>query len=306
MKTISDQLEEMGLKKAIEENLLKNYNDALKNKYFKQLIEQLNMDSKYLMKYTSLLEESSKDYANCQKCKAIVECKNKITGHAYLPIVIDNILKFGYRPCRYQRKINEETEHYKNVYLFDIPQELKSAKMSDIYMEDEGRYPIIVWLNNFKKNYVPNKEQKGLYLHGNFGSGKTYLISALFNELAKNNVKSAIIYWPEFLRELKSSFQTDFSEKFNYIKKVQLLLIDDIGAEVVTEWGRDEILGPILQHRMQQHLPTFFTSNLDLKTLEQHLSTTRDGVSKIKARRIIERINQLTEEKQIIGKNLRK
>lgn len=306
MKTLSEQMEEMGLKKQIQKDLEKAYDEALKNKHFKELVEKLNMDRKLLMKYTTLLEESSLDYANCKKCKSLLECKNKITGYAYLPMKIDGNLEFGYQACSYQQKLQQETAHLKNVYFFDMPEELKNAKISDIYMEDERRFPLIVWINNFVKNYVKDSKQKGLYLHGSFGSGKTYLIAAAFNELAKENIRSAIIYWPEFLRDLKSSFDTDFSEKFDYIKKIPLLLIDDIGAETVTEWGRDEILGPILQYRMQQHLTTFFTSNLDLKTLEQHLSITRDGVSKIKARRIIERINQLTEEQKLISKNFRK
>lgn len=306
MKKISNQLTEMGLNRELKKDLEEAYDKALKNKDFKELVTSLGIESDVLMKYTSLLEESSREYGNCQKCKNLLECKNKITGYTYLPIIVDNMLEFGYRPCRYQRKHQQKTAYLNNVYLFDIEDTLKGARMSDIYMDDESRYPLIVWLNDFQKNYLKNPKQKGLYLHGNFGCGKTYLIAALFNELAKDNIKSAIIYWPEFLRNLKSSFSTNFSWKFEYIKKVPLLLIDDIGAEAVTEWGRDEILGSILQYRMQQDLTTFFTSNLDLKILEKHLSATKDNVSNVKARRIIERIKQLTEEQKIISKNLRK
>ena len=31
-----------------------------------------------------------------------------------------------------------------------------------------------------------------------------------------------------------------------------MLLLDDIGAETVTEWSRDEVLGTILQYRMEE------------------------------------------------------
>ena len=41
------------------------------------------------------------------------------------------------------------------------------------------------------------------------------------------------------------------------IKQIPLLLIDDIGAEKLTDWARDEILGSILQYRMDFKLPTF-------------------------------------------------
>lgn len=65
------------------------------------------------------------------------------------------------------------------------------------------------------------------------------------------------------------------------------------------------MLGPILQYRMQNHLPTFFTSNLTLEELETSLSITSSGVDKVKARRIIERIKQLTLPMELIGKNRR-
>ena len=45
---------------------------------------------------------------------------------------------------------------------------------------------------------------------------------------------------------------------------------------------------------------------LDLKALEQHLSISSSGVEVVKARRIIERIKQLTEVKEMISVNLRK
>lgn len=74
----------------------------------------------------------------------------------------------------------------------------------------------------------------------------------------------------------------------------------------MTAWARDEILCTILQYRMDEKLPTFFTSNLDISELENHLSITKDGVSDVKARRIIERIKQLTVSQEMISKNLRK
>lgn len=176
--------------------------------------------------------------------------------------------------------------------------------MKDIFKDDSSRLETIEWIFKFIKAY-PNTE-KGLYLYGNFGCGKTYLIAAMFNELAKKNVRSAIIYWPEFLRDLKNSFNTDFKEKFEHIKKVPLLLIDDIGAENTTDWGRDEVLGPILQYRMQMDLKTFFTSNFDISSLEAHFGVSKDKISVVKAKRVMERINHLTEERKIVGKNRRR
>ena len=47
-------------------------------------------------------------------------------------------------------------------------------------------------------------------------------------------------------------------------------------------------------------------SNLNKEALEQHLASSKDGTEEIKARRILERINQLTDNITLISKNLRK
>ena len=110
---------------------------------------------------------------------------------------------------------------------------------------------------------------------------------------------------------MKASFQKSeeqdvtFSEKYEYIKNIPYLLIDDIGAENVSSWGRDEILGTLLQYRMNENLSTFFTSNLTIEELENHLATGNNKTEKVKARRIIERIKCLTNDIEIIGKSRR-
>lgn len=306
MKTINQAVENLGFKKKINDELEKEFKDKLKDEDFKNLVEKLKLSPDKLIKYTSDLDRCSKIYKHCLGCKSILECPYEMTGYAYLPKVVDGNMTFCYQSCKYRKKLDKQNNYLKNIYLFEVPHEIKEASMDKIYMKDANRVETIEWLHKFINNYRENKQQKGLYLYGNFGCGKTYLMAAMFNELAKDNVKSAILYWPEYLRDLKASFQSDFKEKFETIKKIDLLLIDDIGAENTSTWGRDEILGPILQYRMQEHLPTFFTSNLNLEALEEHLAVSKDGTEVIKARRIIERINQLTDTITLISKNLRK
>lgn len=306
MKTTTEIIGDLKLKPFIKDKLKKDYEDALKDEDFSLLVSKLKVSKEVLINNTSTLEECAKNYKQCLSCKSIVTCPYQMAGYCYLPKVIDNNLTFSYIPCKFEKKLIKEQNYLNNIYLFDIPKEIKEARLDKIYMKDANRFEVIEWLHKFVNNYDTNKNQKGLYLYGNFGCGKTYLVSAMFNELAHRNVKSAIIYWPEYLRNLKSSFDTDFKDKFEYIKTVPLLLIDDIGAESVTSWSRDEILGPILQYRMQESLPTFFTSNLDIKALELHLSMSKEGIENIKAKRIIERISQLSEIKTMISKNLRK
>ena len=286
-----------------------DYNEAIdNNKTLKKIVSKLKLPDDYLMKYTSKLEECAQEIDNCSKCKGLDYCKNSYQGYILSPDILNENLVFDEIPCKYYLKNEEQNKYKKNIYLFEVPKEIKEASMKNIHLDDSERYDIIKWLKNFIDTYTPKEGNKGLYLTGNFGCGKTYLISACLNELAKKDHKIAIIYYPEFLRSLKESFgdNDEYNEKFNFIKKTELLLIDDIGAETMTEWSRDEVLGTILQYRMQEGLTTFFTSNLTIKDLEEHFSISSKGVEKVKAKRIIERIKQLTTEKMMVSANKRK
>ncbi|MCM1370946.1 MAG: primosomal protein DnaI [Clostridium sp.] len=300
---LKDKIRDMSENKEV--SLSKEFDIALKDDKFKKIADKLKLKKDLLCKYTSTLKTCSDNYDKCLKCKNIMECKQEITGYCYLPFVIDNKLNFNYQPCKYKKELVKETKYLKNTYLYNEPSELNNASIKDIYIKDKNRFEAIENIQKFLVEYRKDKNQKGIFLYGNFGCGKTYLVCALFNELAKENIKSAVIFWPEFLRELKSSFSSDFKEKYEYIKKIELLLIDDIGAENTTLWSRDEILGPLLQYRMQEKKPTFFTSNFDLEGLEQHFAITKDNVEEVKAKRIMERIKQLTVQIQVVSKNLR-
>lgn len=275
---------------------------------FRKIANDLDLPTNTLMKYTTKLEKSSCELKNCKKCKNIFECKNEVNGYVYYPQKNDEDIEFCYIPCKYKKQLDEINQFKDNIYYFNISENLKNASMASIDIEDKNRFETIKWVNNFIKGYTKGIPQKGIYLNGNFGCGKTYLLSAMLNELAKKGHKVAMIYYPEFLRALKESFNStdEYKNKFNYIKKVEILLLDDIGAESVTEWSRDEILGTILQYRMEENLPTLFTSNLTMKELETHLSTTNKDIDIVKARRIIERIKQLTTDITMISENKRK
>lgn len=304
MKNITDILKD---KNNVDSFKLEKYFDECYNDddEFKKVITRLKRPKDELIKYTSLFKDSANELKNCKNCKNILECKNNVCGYVYYPNVEQDNIIFSYIPCKYKKKLDKDSEYKKYITNIDMPNEIVNASMKDIFTDDKDRLEAIKWLTTFIKKYENNEKCKGLYLTGNFGCGKTYLISACFNELAKKGKKVAIVYYPEFLRNLKESFLDDFKSSFDKIKKSELLLLDDIGAETVTNWNRDEILGTILQYRMQEKLPTFFTSNLTIKELEHHLAAS-DSEGKIKARRIIERIKYLTDNIVMIAENKRK
>lgn len=300
MKNVSDIV-----KKKNSTTLKQSFINAIKNSEFSEYINSLQMEEELLMKYTSTLEDAFNEYHNCKECSNLFMCKNKVEGYQLRPQREKDTLCFSYVMCRYKKKQEEDNRYLQNISYYNLSKQLQQASFKNLYKDDVSRVPILKYMTDFMKCYENHEKTKGLYLTGSFGTGKTYLISALFNDMARKGVRCSIVYYPEFLRDLKASFQTDYKEKFDYIKKCELLLLDDIGAENVSSFNRDEVLGPILQYRMEENLPTFFTSNLTLEELEENLSITTSGPDRVKARRIIERIKQLTQQMQLVSKNRR-
>lgn len=283
--------------------LVESYVNASKDPDFKKLVNRIKVKDEVAMKYTSKLQDSVCELKNCSKCKGLDQCKNRRKGAVYYPDVQNNMLVFNSIACKYQKEYDASLEN--TSVSFEEPYQIRIANIKDIDLTDKKRAPLIKWIKDFYKKYETDKHIKGLYLHGSFGAGKTYIIAALLNELAKNGYKTVMMYYPKMLVDLKESFSGDFADKMNLIQNCDVLLIDDLGAENVTGWNRDEILGTILQSRMDQCLPTFITSNLNKEELEEHLSYAGSEKNVLKAKRLIERINQLTEDMEMISKNRR-
>ena len=205
-----------------------------------------------------------------------------------------------------QRKSLEKINN--RITTLYLPKMIKEASLEDFEMTD-GRSQAVqeasIFISSYKQH--PSMFVKGLYLVGNFGVGKTYLLGAIAKKLAEDGYDSTLIHFPSFAVEMKQAIGKDtMIQLLNKIKTAPILMIDDIGADAMSSWIRDDVLGVILQYRMQEMLPTFFSSNFSMKELERHLTVTQKGDQEpIKAMRIMERITYLSQEIMMIGQNRR-
>ncbi len=120
---------------------------------------------------------------------------------------------------------------------------------------------------------VRHNEARGVLLLGQVGSGKTHLAAALANNLIKQKKDVLFLVVPDFLDELRNSFNmNDVSTEslLNKAKKADVLILDDLGNHNFSEWTRG-ILFAILNHRINENLCTVATSNLDLNALNDVL-----------------------------------
>lgn len=232
-----------------------------------------------------------------------------IPGYSPKLILNNKKIEVSYVPTNehLQKRAQEDLKkRIKSVYM---PKDIKEATF-DQFELTHGRRTALDQSIQFVEDYIqrPDAYHKGLYLHGAFGVGKTYLLGAIAHELSTFGYPSTLVHYPTFATEMRGSVadQTT-STKLDVYKNAPILMLDDIGAEYATSWIRDDVLGVILQFRMQNELPTFFSSNFNMNRLEnEHFRFNQHNDDELlKAKRIMERIRFLTEEVEVTGKNRR-
>lgn len=211
-----------------------------------------------------------------------------------------------YTPTAAKIEADREKTIEHHLELIDLPERLHNVRLSQIDI-DEGRKEVLSLIGEFLSKYKKNPHQQGLYLSGDFGRGKTYILAGLANQVAKENKNVVFLHVPTFIASLSSHFEDNsLQQEIRRVADADLLILDDIGAESLSQWSRDDVLGVILQARMDNVLPTFFSSNLDMNDLEEHFAETKNSVDKVKAARIMQRIRFLAKEVVVFGPNRRK
>lgn len=251
------------------------------------------------------LYEFKSQVKQCDKCTSLDKCMNMIPGYSPVLHVEGKEIRLSYKKCFQRIDYEKQLEQQRLVQSLYMPKQILEAKI-DYIDADPKRSRAVREILKFIEGCKQNIPQKGLYLYGPFGVGKTYFLGALANKLKEMYISSSLIYMPEFVREMKASMKDDsLNTKLGYFKKADVLMLDDIGAEMQSSWFRDEILGSLLQFRMMEGLPVFFTSNYSMEELESHLSLTKTGVEKVKAGRVIERIKQVSQPIPVFSENRR-
>ncbi|NQZ65707.1 MAG: ATP-binding protein [Mycoplasmatales bacterium] len=176
------------------------------------------------------------------------------------------------------------------------------------FIYEEGRKEIVNLFANFLNGEEPPK--KGLYLHGQIGIGKTFIMKRFAKKLAENDKKIGFINLSKLTSILKGTFGSDndeYLEIFRTLTKVEYLFIDDIGAEKITTWFRDDFLFSLLNERMEHERITFFSSNYSHDNLlkKQAITSGTNYRDYDNANRLISRIKALSISVLIKGKNKR-
>ncbi|HLR52284.1 MAG TPA: primosomal protein DnaI [Candidatus Avamphibacillus sp.] len=307
MKPIKSSLKRwMQENKNFQENYTRIKKEVLNHPEIKEFLSNhQELTEKDIEKNLIKLYEYISQSKRCNQCQSFAECKNILQGYTPVLQVENKEIHLFYEKCPNRLMYEKETSKQKLIQSLYVPKEILQASFAKLE-NDPKRSTALKELFDFLEEAKRKLPEKGIYFSGPFGVGKTYFLGVLANELKKLHISSMLVYMPEFVREIRSSLKDNtLNEKIDYFKNTEVLMFDDIGAEMHSAWFRDEILGSILQYRMMEKLPVFFTSNYNLEQLQNELASTRDGVEEVKAGRIIERIKQVSKAVPVQGENRR-
>lgn len=242
--------------------------------------------------------------------KQLIDRHQSGVAPGYFPKLVVNAgqIDVVYVPSEQLKAEQEALEIRQRVKTVRMPKFIRHASFADVKPDSATKTEALRAAVDFSNNYQPGTFRPGMYLSGPFGVGKTYLLGATANALAKRGIVTTMVHFPSFAVEMKGAIKDgSVDERREVIQRTPVLMLDDIGADSMSAWVRDDVLGVILEYRMQEELPTFFSSNFTMDDLEkQHLSIDAQGAQEpMKAQRLMQRIRFLSREYPISGENHR-
>lgn len=155
------------------------------------------------------------------------------------------------------------------------------------------------------KNYVKHfeemrKDNVGLLLYGNVGSGKTYIACSIANAIiTEYSYMVKMRNFAQILNDLqKGGFNLDRNEYIEQITSPTLLILDDFGIERNTEYALEQIYN-VINARYLKARPTIITTNLNFKDIEKEQEDIMLG-------RIYSRIIEMCLPLRVTGLDRRK
>lgn len=151
------------------------------------------------------------------------------------------------------------------------------------------------------KEYADNfgyyeKNGKGIYFEGTNGTGKTHLAVAISLQLINSGIpvicKSSIDLLADIKKAYDDSNSISENEVIDIYRKVNLLIIDDLGKEQCTPWTVS-VLYAILDYRYEDMKPTIITTNYNEEMLIKRL--TPQGGDSLNAEAIISRSKECND-----------
>lgn len=220
-----------------------------------------------------------KSHEVCAQCGGL-PCQKRLSEQdVEVVLAVDENLRYVgkmLRPCKYAKEVARRRRMQANFKRSKIPQKYIGKTFED-YEVTAKNSAAVEWAK-----WVIENPMQSLYYFGVTGCGKTLLASIIAQELLNKGISVIFGDVPSLLEDVKSTFTQNatLDDGFGYKKSaydaiidelcnVDMLILDDLGAENSTEWATERIYS-IVNNRYNAAKPIIATSNYDANGLMKH------------------------------------
>jgi primosomal protein DnaI len=286
----------MTLRKAAAPNIdLGNNLAEIEEKYYQEIIhdplmlkkiQELSLSDKTVREFLGILISYQDDCHVCEHCPGVDQCPKDNPRTAMALLYDGRFLTRTNALCApYLAQLNLESRYL----CRDFPAEWLSVNLSDL-----SRTNRIADVLNAFCIADKNSTSRWLFLNGEAGSGRSYILTALANDRIKNKDASvAFINANKRFDELKGLAITNrqaFDKRMKEFEECDLLVIDDFGSEYKSDYVRDQIVFPLLSERAKGHALTFFSSDFTLSDI-QDLYSMNNRSAAVMAKQLVNLIS---------------
>jgi DNA replication protein DnaC len=161
-----------------------------------------------------------------------------------------------------------------------IPRKYRGVSFDRPPVSEMARDPARAPVYRAVKEFVDAIEERleageGLWLMGDVGTGKTTLAMLVSKAAAEAERTVAVYSLPRLLSRIRRTYDADAGEQsylefFDRLTSVDLLHIDDLGAEKRSDWVLEQLYA-IVNERYESQRSIVVTTNLDQSALEEQI-----------------------------------
>lgn len=171
-----------------------------------------------------------------------------------------------------------KAKEYQAINERTLPAEVRGASFyNTVTGKSSERYiNICERCEKFCRNFQSVKQSgRGIWLYGEFDTGKTYLAVAILKQLQSDGVLCTFTTMERILEELKATYSNTSTATEQSVMScyttVECLILDNFSGikssrKGVETWAADRFCD-IIQRRADRHLPTVITSRKSIKEL---------------------------------------
>lgn len=193
-----------------------------------------------------------------------------------------------------ERKLREKKEQIKRMKGTCIHDK---ALLECTFENDDGSLPQISSAKKYVETWKDRKKNNdGLLLWGDVGTGKTFYAACIANALIEKGESVLVTNFAKILNQLSGMYSSEKNDFIASLMKYSLLVIDDFGIERNTEFALEQLFN-IIDERYKSKLPLIITTNLSLHTLKNPEDTAH--------KRIYDRVLSMCVPVKFVGDNHR-